>query len=118
MAAEKQRRRYGSSVYSSSRDRAQDLIMKLIGDSYALFLLCSHLGLPEEANVKPLSAREWNQLESKLTANSISVTDLPGSSIAQIKSALSTDDAEAARLAWLLDRGGVMEQELGRLDGL
>lgn len=92
--------------------------MKLSNDSFALFLLCSHLGLPDEPDAKPLSARDWNQLEQKLAARSVSVTDLPGSSAEQIKSTLRTDDEEAARLASLLDRGGVMEQELERLDEL
>lgn len=89
--------------------------MKLTDDSFALFLLCSHLGLSDEPDAKPLSAREWNQLESKLAANSFSVTDLPGSSARQIKSTLQIDDHEAARLASLLDRGGVIEQEVDRL---
>ena len=89
--------------------------MKLSNDSFALFLLCSHLGLPDEPDAKPLSAREWNQLEQKLAANSVSLATLPGSGAEQIKSSLQTDDVEAARLAWLLDRGGVMEQELDRL---
>jgi DNA processing protein len=88
--------------------------MKLSNDSFALFLLCSHLGLPDEPDAKPLSAREWNQLEQKL-ANSFNIAELPGSSAAQIKSTLQMNDDEAARLAWLLDRGGVMEQELERL---
>jgi len=89
--------------------------MKLRGDSFTLLLLCSHLGLPDEPDVKPLSAREWNQLERKLEANSFSATELPGSSAGQIKSTLQSDDDEAARLAGLLDRGSVMEQELERL---
>jgi len=89
--------------------------MKLSNDSFALFLLCSHLGLPDEPDAKPLSAREWNQLEQKLAATSFNVAELPGSSAAQIKSTLQTDDDEATRLAWLLDRGDTMEQELGRL---
>jgi DNA processing protein len=89
--------------------------MKLSNDSFALFLLCSHLGLPDEPDAKPLSAREWNQLESRLAANSCNVAELPGSSAAQIKLTLQMDDDEAARLAWLLDRSGVMEVELERL---
>ncbi|HLF84773.1 MAG TPA: DNA-processing protein DprA [Blastocatellia bacterium] len=92
--------------------------MTLSNDSFALFLLCSHLGLPDEPDAKPLSAREWNQLESRLAANSVSVTDLPGSSAEQIKSSLQTDDGEAARLAWLLDRSCVIEEELDRLTDL
>ena len=89
--------------------------MKLSDDSFALFLLCSHLGLPDEPDAKPLSAREWNQLEQKLAGNSFNIADLPGSSAAHINSTLQMNDGEAARLAWLLDRGGVMEQELERL---
>jgi predicted Rossmann fold nucleotide-binding protein DprA/Smf involved in DNA uptake len=89
--------------------------MKLSNDSFALFLLCSHLGLPDDPEAKPLSAREWTRLEEKLAANSFNVAELPGSSAEKIKSTLQTDDAEAARLAWLVDRGGVMETELERL---
>jgi DNA processing protein len=92
--------------------------MKLSNESFALFLLCSHLGLPDEPGVKPLSAREWNQLESKLAANSVSVAELPGITVEQIKSTLQSDDDEAARLAWLLDRSDVMEQEIERLGEL
>lgn len=92
--------------------------MKLSNDSFALFLLCSHLGLPDEPEAKPLSAREWNQLESKLAASSLSVAELPGLPAEQIKSTLQADDVEAARLAWLLDRGNVLDEELERLDEL
>jgi predicted Rossmann fold nucleotide-binding protein DprA/Smf involved in DNA uptake len=93
-------------------------MIKLNSDSFALFLLCSHLGLPDDPKAKPLSAREWNRLEERLLARSGNADTLPGSSADKIKSTLQTDDAEAARLAWLLDRGGVMEEELARLDEL
>ena len=89
--------------------------MRLSNESFALFLLCSHLGLPDEPDAKPFSAREWNQLEQKLEANSSNAAVLPGSSAQRIKSTLKIGDDEAARLAWLLDRGGVMEEELNRL---
>lgn len=92
--------------------------MKLNAESFALFLLCSHLGLPDEPEAKPLSPREWGQLESKLAANSLNITELPGLSADRINSALQLGDAEGARLAWLLDRGGVLEQELERLGEL
>ncbi|HYV04180.1 MAG TPA: DNA-processing protein DprA [Blastocatellia bacterium] len=92
--------------------------MKLSNDSFALFLLCSHLGLPNEPEAKPLSTREWNRLEQKLAANSVSLGSLSGSSIEEIKSVLQPDAAEAARLAWLLDRVGVMEGEVERLEAL
>jgi DNA processing protein len=92
--------------------------MNLSDESFALFLLCSHLGLPDEPDAKPLSGREWNDLERKLAANSISISHLPGSSAQRLKSTLQTDDDEATRLAWLLDRRSVMEQELDRLADL
>ncbi len=92
--------------------------MKLSNDSYALFLLCSHLGLPDDPEAKPLSAREWNRLEERLTVHSFNLADLPGSSAAKIKSTLQTDDDQAARLDWLLDRSSAMEEEIARLDEL
>ena len=92
--------------------------MKPSNDSFALILLCSHLGLPEEPEAKPLSPREWNQLEEKLRAQSVDVGDLTGSTTEKITSILQTGAGEAARLAWLLDRAAVMEHELERLDDL
>jgi predicted Rossmann fold nucleotide-binding protein DprA/Smf involved in DNA uptake len=89
--------------------------MTLSNDSFALLLLCSHLGLPDEPDVKPLSAREWSKLEPRLAADSLSIAELPGSSAARIKSTLRADNEEAARLASLLDRGSVMKEELDRL---
>src|SRR4030095_6866982 len=92
--------------------------MKLSNESCALFLLCSHLGLGDEPDAKPLSAREWNQLEQKIAANDSSIAELPGSDAHQIKSTLKIGDDEAARLAWLLDRAGVLEEEIERLEEL
>jgi predicted Rossmann fold nucleotide-binding protein DprA/Smf involved in DNA uptake len=92
--------------------------MKLSNDSFTIFLLCSHLGLGDEPDAKPLSPREWNQLEQKLAAANLSVSRLPDSTAEQIKSTLQTDDDEAARLARLLGRGGVMEEEIERLTEL
>jgi DNA processing protein len=92
--------------------------MKLSEDSLALFLLCSHLGLPDDVPAKPLTAREWNQLESKLDVNSLRISQLAGFSAEEIKSSLHTDDDEANRLAWLLDRESTLGEELERLDEL
>jgi len=92
--------------------------MKLSKDSFALFLLCSHLGLPDDAPAKPLTARELNQLESKLDINSLGISQLTGTSAEEIKSSLHNDDEEANRLAWLLDRGTALNEELERLDAL
>jgi predicted Rossmann fold nucleotide-binding protein DprA/Smf involved in DNA uptake len=92
--------------------------MKLSADSFALFLLCSHVGLAEEPEAKPLSLREWSQLESRLAATSLNITELPGLSADRIKSALQLEAGEGARLAWLLDRRVALEQELERLGEL
>ena len=91
---------------------------KLSNDSFTLFLLCSHLALPDEPAAKPLSPREWNQLEQKLAASSSDLAQLRGSSSEHISSTLKIGEDEAARLARLLDRGGVMEGELERLEEL
>lgn len=92
--------------------------MNLNNDSFALFLLCSHLGLPDEPEAKPLSAREWTQLEQKLAFNSFNVAELPGSTAERLRSSCQIDKDEAERLAGLLGRGDVLEQELGRLADL
>lgn len=92
--------------------------MKLGDDSYALFLLCSHLGIPDDADAKPLTTGQWNQLEENLRLNSVSLAELPGSSVSKIGSMLQTNGEEAARLSWLLGRGEAIDEELGRLHEL
>ncbi|HKA21356.1 MAG TPA: DNA-processing protein DprA [Blastocatellia bacterium] len=92
--------------------------MKLSEDSFVLFLLCSHLGLPDDAPGKPFTARELNQLESKLDINSLKISQLSGASAEKIKTSLHADDEEANRLAWLLDRGSELNEELERLEEL
>src|SRR6185436_20176867 len=106
MAAQNKRERSGPPFYACSRLGAQELIMKLSNDSFALLLLCSHLGLPDEPDAKPLSTREWNQLEEKLRAQNVEVGDLTGASAEKVDSILQTTGAEAARVVWLLERGG------------
>lgn len=92
--------------------------MNLSYESLAVFLLCSHLGLSDEPEAKPLSTREWNQLHQKLTATSFDPASLPGLSAAEIASALQTSKEEAARFASLLGRDSVMNDELERLTEL
>lgn len=89
--------------------------MKLSSDAFILFLLCSHLGLSDETDAKPLSPREWNKLEQTLGGNCLSLTELPGLDAEQIESTLRMTDAESARLKRLLDREGSLRQELERL---
>lgn len=94
------------------------MTMNLNKESFTLFLLCSHLGLPDEPDVKPLSTREWNELERKLSSTTTLISELPGASAGKLKLALQTDDDESDRLARLLDRGEVMGEELRRLGEL
>ena len=74
-------------------------MMKLTGDSLTLFLLCSHLGLSDEPAAKPLTAREWNDLQSKLEAASIQASSLPGLSAEQLRSSLELEIEKATRRA-------------------
>ena len=89
--------------------------MNIAEDSFALFSLCSHSGLPDEAPAKPLSAREWSQLETKLSDSGLLLSKLRGLSDEQIKASLHCDADEARRLAWLLDRDNALKDELERL---
>jgi len=93
-------------------------MMKLSDESFALLLLCSHLGLPEIPDAKPLSTREWNKLEQALEAHSISLPALAGLSVKQIKSALQKTDDEASRISLLLNRGSAIQENLDRLNEL
>src|SRR5262245_6433701 len=89
--------------------------MILSSESFGLCLLCSHLGLPEEPDPKPLGLREWNHLEATLGSNSMALADLFGSTAKQIESSLQTHEPEAERLVRLLSRAPDVEVELERL---
>ena len=52
----------------------------------------------DESEVKPLSAREWNQLEEKLRAQNADVADLTGSTTEKIIQILQTSAGEQLRL--------------------
>jgi len=90
----------------------------LAEDSFVLFLLCSHLGLDEDSEIKPLTAREWNELERRLAATACNASSLPGCTAKQIEALLNISDPEAGRLARLLDRSSVLGEELARLNSL
>src|SRR5437870_4213277 len=92
--------------------------MNFSSNSLALFLLCSHLGVADESGPKPLSTREWNELEQQLRTASLQPSTLLGATAEQIESALKVHQNEAGRLAHLLDRYSVVEPELERLDSL
>lgn len=95
--------------------------MNLTADSQAMLLLCSRLGLSDEAGPKPLTLREWNSLARKLLDSSLGTPGgMLGLSVATLKSELALPDHknEAERLARLLGRGGGLAIELERLESL
>lgn len=86
--------------------------------SLVLFFLGSRLGSPDELDAKPLTTREWNELERKLELNSIDAAKLPGLTSTQIEDVLQTNKGGAYRIARLLDRGSLLQRELERLEAL
>lgn len=92
--------------------------MKQSDASLALFALGSRLGSPEEPEAKPLTTREWSELERKLELNAIDAAELPALTSAQLEAVLQIDNAEADRIARLLARGSILQQELERLEAL
>ncbi|MCM3872204.1 MAG: DNA-processing protein DprA [Pyrinomonadaceae bacterium] len=87
-------------------------------ESLVLFALGSRLSPPDEPDVKPLTTREWSELERKFELNSINVSALPGLTSAQIESVLQIEPGEADRIARLLARSEMLQQELRRLEAL
>jgi DNA processing protein len=93
--------------------------MNLTADSQAIVILCSHLGLPEEPDFKPLTLREWNSLARRLLDSPLgSPGGLLGLSAGALKAELALSESEAERLVWLLGRGGGLAVELERLESL
>lgn len=86
-------------------------------DARAILLLCSHLGLPPEEDLRPLSPGEWNRLADELAQSLlVQATALLGLSVREIEQQLPTVSFEAERLARLLDREEVLSADLERLD--
>jgi predicted Rossmann fold nucleotide-binding protein DprA/Smf involved in DNA uptake len=83
--------------------------------SFPLFLLCTHLGSTDDLST-PLTTREWNQLEKRLSANSLSAADLLGLNESQIKTVVPSGVVDSKRLSKLLSRQTLVERELERLD--
>jgi DNA processing protein len=86
--------------------------------SLVLFSLGSRLSSPDEPEAKPLTTREWSELERKLELTSTDVATLPGLTSTQMQAVLQIDQAEADRMARLLARSGSLQQELERLEAL
>jgi predicted Rossmann fold nucleotide-binding protein DprA/Smf involved in DNA uptake len=92
--------------------------MTLIDESLTLILLTSHLGLAKESDAKPLTAREWSELELKLSAASVAISEFTGWSAEQIRATLHLSEDDASRLARLMDRRSGVEQALKNLESL
>jgi predicted Rossmann fold nucleotide-binding protein DprA/Smf involved in DNA uptake len=85
--------------------------------SLLLSLLGSRLG-STESGAKPLTTREWSELERKLELHSIDPAQLLESNPAELQAALQIDRDEADRISRLLARRSTLQQELGRLQAL
>jgi len=91
--------------------------MELTADSQAVILLCSHLGLPEAPEFKPLTLREWNSLVRRLLDSAVkSPGGLLGAEEETLRTQLMLSEGEARRVSWLLQRGGGLAIELERLE--
>lgn len=88
-------------------------------DSRALLLLCSHLALPEKADLTPLTLREWNPMAHKLAASPIgSPGGLPGRNAPEISALLDIPAEQAQRVVRLLEREAQLAVELDRFASL
>jgi hypothetical protein len=92
--------------------------MPLSPDAQTLLLLCSYLGLPAQPEFAPLTLSEWNPLARKLQAASLRPGDLLGLPVDVLQTRLELTEAEASRLARLLERSGALAIALERLQTL
>ena len=92
--------------------------MPISTDTQAVLLLCSHLGLPSDPDPSPLTLREWNPLARQLKAASLRPGDLLAIGAMDLQTQLVLTEAEASRLARLLERSGALAIELERLESV
>ncbi len=92
--------------------------MPLSSDAQTLLLLCSYLGLPAQPEFAPLTLSEWNPLARKLQAASMRPGDVLGLPVDALQTRLELAEAEASRLARLLERSGALAIALERLQTL
>ena len=93
--------------------------MHLTADAQAMVLLCSHLGLSNRPELKPLTLSEWNPIAQRLQESPLKRPGaLLGISSQELQQALSVSVEGAERLSRLLDRGGALAIELERLTSL
>ncbi len=82
-------------------------------DSKVTLLLGSRLTIRKDSDLTPLTMREWNILEKKLTASGLdSPEDLLGLGVNDIQQHLDFSEEEAVRITKLLDRIELMELSL------
>jgi predicted Rossmann fold nucleotide-binding protein DprA/Smf involved in DNA uptake len=82
-------------------------------DSKVILLLASRLAIRKDSDLTPLSLREWNILEKKLTASGLeSPAGLLGLGVNDIQQHLEISDDEAIRIVELLDRIELLELSL------
>ena len=87
-------------------------------DSQAILLICSHLGLASNADLTPLTLRDWNPLAKKLQAMSMRPGDLLGLSESNLQVQFELTEQMAKRIAKLMARSGTLAIELERLESL
>jgi predicted Rossmann fold nucleotide-binding protein DprA/Smf involved in DNA uptake len=88
-------------------------------DSQALLLLCSHAAIANEADLAPLTLREWNALARKIQASKYTRPEgLLGQTASDLKMQLELTEAEAERLGRLLGRAEELDEHLRRLASL
>jgi predicted Rossmann fold nucleotide-binding protein DprA/Smf involved in DNA uptake len=88
----------------------------ITADSQAIVLLCSTLGLPRGAAVKPLTPKEWSSFAASIHDSDVGTPSaLFGLDPADIAHATSMSPEAGQRVAKLLSRGGQLALELERL---
>jgi predicted Rossmann fold nucleotide-binding protein DprA/Smf involved in DNA uptake len=93
--------------------------MPVSDDDHAILALCSHLALPPNADPAPLTLREWNALEQRLSESPRrSPADLVGLTESELQDSLNIDAGQATRIAGLLERSAAIAIELERLESL
>lgn len=93
--------------------------MNVSADSQVILLLCSHLGLPPNAQPEPMTLRDWNPLAGKIHASPLK---RPGALLEMspddLRAGLDLTVSEVERIAGLLERAGLLAIELERLQSL
>lgn len=85
-------------------------------DSQALLLLCSHVAIANNADLAPLTLREWNALARRIQASQyLRPEGLLGQTASDLKMQLELSETEAERVSRLLGRTEELEMELKRL---